>query len=366
MPKGRKPSVRWWNRQGGGFYMTLGGRKIPLVVPCEDDSAQQGPNYLRALQEMHKHLRQDTGKGTDGFAVSALVNRWRQMLQDDERTGTLKVATHMLAPFVAKYPTMAVRDLKAYHVREWLQEAKTWGPGTRKTAVAWLNAALNWGVREGLIESNPVRHKLPVLKARARGRESRLSAELAALLVAQGDGPFCALVRIWEGTGCRPEEAEVATAADFRGGCIVFPWQGSPSGYVHKQAKRGRQADRVIHLTPALQELVAEAAKQHPTGPLFRTARGKPWTNASRKGHWDTLLLRPAVQAHLKAHGPKRSALVPYCFRHTWISSFIDAGGSIKLCADLVGTSVAMIEKHYGHPDQINLDGVYQRFMASR
>ena len=38
-----------------------------------------------------------------------------------------------------------------------------------------------------------------------------------------------------------------------------------------------------------------------------------------------------------------------YGFRHSYATDWLLDGGSIKVLADLIGTSVSMIERHYGH-----------------
>ncbi|MNW17986.1 hypothetical protein D3C71_2173630 [compost metagenome] len=42
---------------------------------------------------------------------------------------------------------------------------------------------------------------------------------------------------------------------------------------------------------------------------------------------------------------------MPYSYRHTFATRWLLAGGSIKVLADLLGNSVRMIERHYGHLD---------------
>jgi len=42
---------------------------------------------------------------------------------------------------------------------------------------------------------------------------------------------------------------------------------------------------------------------------------------------------------------------VLYCFRHTYISMAIKSGMDVFTIARMTGTSVAMIQKHYGHLD---------------
>jgi site-specific recombinase XerD len=41
--------------------------------------------------------------------------------------------------------------------------------------------------------------------------------------------------------------------------------------------------------------------------------------------------------------------LLPYSWRHTFATRWLLAGGSIKILADLMGNSVAISDKQYGH-----------------
>jgi integrase len=189
-----------------------------------------------------------------------------------------------------------------------------------------------------------------------------LSQEFIKLLVDNANEEFRKLLVMWRDTGARPEEIHQAEAFNYKGGRLVYHWNAT-QGYIRKQAKRGQQKDRVIYLTSELQQIVQGEIARRPTGKIFRTPRGAEWSKYTRKEHWDSLLGKPPVASYIKEHGLKRKHLVPYCLRHTWLSEWIDAGRSIKVAADLCGTSVAMIEKHYGHPDEGGLETMYLEFM---
>ena len=47
--------------------------------------------------------------------------------------------------------------------------------------------------------------------------------------------------------------------------------------------------------------------------------------------------------------GSIRSTITIYSFRHLWISEMLMAGVDVLLVARMAGTSVAMIERVYGH-----------------
>jgi integrase len=358
--RGRKPEVRWWNRQGGGYFCTHNGKKVALSLGLDD--APNGPCYLKALDEFARLMRQEIGLGTDGYAVSALFNAYRQHLAERDQTAMLNNVNNYLHPFALAYGTNAVADLRGFQVREWLRKAKTWGPSSRRLAVKLLMGALNWGVRDGLIASNPLKGKVEVPKDKPRGRECRLSPELADLLIASASPAFARVLLVLRRTGARPEEIEQCTARDFKGDRIVYHWNAS-EGHIHKTARRGKQVDRVIYLPPDLVELCCDLAARHKTGAIFRTQTGKPWNKFNRVETFDNLLHKPAVAKYLQAHKINPDNIVPYSFRHTWISEWIDSGRSVKLCADLCGTSVAQIERVYGHADEQNLQNVYLAFM---
>lgn len=99
-------------------------------------------------------------------------------------------------------------------------------------------------------------------------------------------------------------------------------------------------ADRRIKLPAATAALFAGLAKDKlPAAPLVARADGKPWT----KDAWK----KPVKEA------AKAAALMPnatiYTLRHSVITDLVTGGLDLLTIAQLSGTSVAMIEKHYGH-----------------
>ena len=66
---------------------------------------------------------------------------------------------------------------------------------------------------------------------------------------------------------------------------------------------------------------------------------GKPWGPSD----WDKLVREAAARANLPA------GVCLYTLRHSWITTAILEGLTPLEVARLVGTSLAMIDKHYGH-----------------
>jgi integrase len=194
----------------------------------------------------------------------------------------------------------------------------------------------------GPYHQEPHRQKGARLEAEgSRGRDYVLKPGEHAQIVAIAKPYFADLLNFLEGTGCRPGEAYHLEAFHYNRaeGAIVYRWDAT-EGYVHKTAQR-TQKDRVIYLTPDLVQVVERLCKKHPTGCLFRNRDGRRWTDS-------------AVYLMLKRLRGKlgfRHKMIAYSYRHTFATNWLKEGASIKILAELMGNSVAIIEKHYGHLD---------------
>ena len=151
---------------------------------------------------------------------------------------------------------------------------------------------------------------------------------------------FADLLRFMRGTGCRPSEAYHVEARYYRPAekCVVYPGHPAEDEFAWKNARRSGK-DRVIFLTDDLAEMVERRIAEHPEGAIFRSRYCDRWN-------------QPAVSVNLRWYA-KRLGIKPaptaYGFRHSFATDWLLAGGSIKVLADLIGTSVSMIERHYGH-----------------
>lgn len=76
-----------------------------------------------------------------------------------------------------------------------------------------------------------------------------------------------------------------------------------------------------------------------PAAPLFAQASGKPWS----KDYW-----KGPVKDGARAAGLPENATA-YTLRHSTITDLVTGGLDLMTVAQVSGTSVAMIEKHYAH-----------------
>src|SRR5262245_44785386 len=110
--RGPRPEVRYWNRQGGGYFATIAGRKVCLALGPDD--APKGPTYLTALDVFLREMRQEQGRGTDRFAVGALIRAYWTHLDSEGRDASAANVRAHLGPFVARQgiDALPVADLR--------------------------------------------------------------------------------------------------------------------------------------------------------------------------------------------------------------------------------------------------------------
>lgn len=108
-------------------------------------------------------------------------------------------------------------------------------------------------------------------------------------------------------------------------------------------ARDKAKAGRSILLPPQTASLLKEQTRgKLPGAPMFTRSNSQPWTKDSWKG--------PIREAALKAGLP--AGTTAYALRHSTITDLVVAGVPLLTIAQLAGTSVRMIEKHYGHLTQ--------------
>ncbi|MGH8320554.1 MAG: tyrosine-type recombinase/integrase [Gammaproteobacteria bacterium] len=108
---------------------------------------------------------------------------------------------------------------------------------------------------------------------------------------------------------------------------------------VHDKAN----GDRRIVLPPEISALLKEQSRNKlPGAPLFTQANGKAWV----KDAW-----KKPIKAAVKAAGlpPGTTA---YMLRHSTITDLMTNGLDVATVAEVSGTSVLMIQKHYHHLQQ--------------
>ena len=192
-----------------------------------------------------------------------------------------------------------------------------------------LKAALNLAVahnRVNLSVSQQWRAVKPHKNAGSR-RELYLDIKQRRAFFKACSGAIRDLVEAAALTGARSGELVKARRSQF----------DSRTGSVRFTGKTGA---RTVPLSPAAIDLFKRLAKgKLPAAHLLTRDDGKPWAHSD----WAELVRDAAKKAKL----PK--GVVLYTLRHSWITEALLAGMATLDVARLTGTSLQMIEQHYGH-----------------
>src|SRR5262245_17482930 len=112
----RTPSVRYFTSKGG-FYSQF--RKRRYLLAAGPDDRPDGPVYRRAVAEFARlcHLG-DEGRADDDVTLLSLCDRHQAHLKAHAKPETVRIFRRALAPALARFGGVAVRDLRAGHVQE--------------------------------------------------------------------------------------------------------------------------------------------------------------------------------------------------------------------------------------------------------
>lgn len=311
-----------WRRKRDGWWMTtLNGKQVKL--------ARDKAEARKALHELL--ARPDAPPATCRLSFRKLADLFLGHCERTMAANTFRTRRSFLRSFCDHVGRVAVSDLRVKHVSAWEAAHPNWSRSTVSAVRGVLLACLNWAVREGHVAANP----LARLKVEGFARRNRvLSADERARLKGAATPYLRDFLTALELTGARPysELARLtASMVDWAGGVIRFA--------EHKNAKRNKT--RTVYLTPPLAELLRRKAAEHPTGPLFRTRKGGPWTPDGMSERMKVLAARLGIPA-----------LTAMTLRHTFTTDALARGLTADVVAELVGNSARTVAAHYAHLDQ--------------
>jgi len=192
-----------------------------------------------------------------------------------------------------------------------------------------LKAALNFAMRKRYVPSERAIEWENVARFEhaTKRREHYLDLGQRRALLHAAKGAVRDLIEGAMLTGARAGELTTATRSQFdpRTGILTL---------------RGKTGERKIPLNKDALEAFKRLAKDKlPGAPLFTRDDGRPWGHSD----WDELVRDAAHHAKLP------SGVCLYTLRHSFITAAIQGGLTTLEVARLTGTSLTMIEKHYGH-----------------
>jgi integrase len=345
----------------GGYYVQLNKVQHLLAVGPKDDPKvkEEAWKNFHALMAAHNVL-----KDGDRAQVQVIIEHHLRWVQANRSKSTFGIRRGFLQSFVNMHGKVLVCDLKMHHLESWVAANKEWRkePGARKLcrwgsssqrmAVSAVSTCLRWALKQGYISKNPLPNvERPPCVSRAG--TCVVTDELHALFTEYADrrrnkGFRDLLFALYE-TGARPGEVSGIEAKHYykKNACWVIEPQTAAEGQM-KLAYRGKR--RVIYLTEKLRLLVERLNEEHPTGPIFPNRNGGFYNRATLVNRFD--LMRKNLNKEAEGKGlpePVGNWVSLYGYRHKFATDWLEAGKPVAYLAELLGTSIAMIQKHYSH-----------------
>jgi integrase len=262
-------------------------------------------------------------------------------VEANQSASTHALRVRFLQPFSDHCGKLPVGHLKKHHLEAWLASKRgSWNSSTCCVAVSSVSAALNWAADMGLISKNPIT-KLKRPQQKSRSAYCVITDEQHATLTAEADKRtekgFLHILVVLRQTGARPGEIRLLEARHYRPDQGAWVIDASERNGNNKLGHRGKR--RVIYIPPGLIPLVEELNRRYPTGTIFPNEDGTAYSEGAIRYRFH----------HMKRRLGLPSTISLYGYRHRFATDWLAAGKPVGHLAELLGTSIAMIQKHYSH-----------------
>jgi integrase len=307
-------------------YEALGD--LPEFSPAEqfDEAARQAREWFRTL-----------GTGAKaGYTVEDAVNdyvRHREVKNGPASAEDARLRLHKHA--VPALGHIRLTKLTTRHLTDWrdslvrvsddAEDVRRSKDGANRL-LSYLKAALNLAFRKDIIGTDKAWRRVQAFEGVGDARKVLLTDEQVARFFEKIEGQFADLCRSGLLTGARYGELAAARVRDL----------DTAGGVIRLDGKTG---SRDCYLSDdALAHFKRLAKGKLPGAHLHVKPDGEPWGKSHQH--------RPMQQAAKAARLPSGTTF--YALRHAHISRALLAGVNAQVVAENCGTSVRMIERHYG------------------
>lgn len=340
----------YWHRISTGNF--LGFRKLDdgtgtWIARHRDDAGKQNYRALGDFQrfdEAEKKARewfaQCEGGSPEVVTVAEACRRYvkDRLKEKGKATATDAEGRFRRTVYEAPIGKLELHSLRAAHLTDWRNglvdideedddpDAERKAKDSANRNLASLKAALNLAYRMGLVSSTAQWDRVESFQRVGRRRERFLNLAERNKLIKAASPALKLLLRAVVETAARPGELASATVGDL-----------DPAGLLSVNGKTGR---RIIPLSPKALALLKSCAGGRPMdAQLLTRPDGNPWTRFD----WRDEMGKARKTAGLP------DDVVLYNLRHVAISEMLIGGIDVLSVARVAGTSVAMIQRHYGH-----------------
>ncbi len=338
----RKPQP-WYREERDAWYVRIDGQQHPLGAHPEGAARpvkSKKTGKWNSPPEIDAAFRRLMGGGTPshdgGETVISMLDSFITWAKQNRAGITASRYEEFCQDFVRaapsgggiKFGALGVGKLSSGHVTDWLEQKADWGPTTRRNAITALIRAFNWCCKNKGLAKNPI------------GGMEKPEAKRRTGVVAEGEfdellkhvlPTFEDLMIVSYDSGARPIEIKELEARH----CYLDQHMAK----IPAEEAKGRKHARVFYFpTDRSLEIMIRLCAAHPSGPLFRNAKGRKWTGDAVKCTFERVERKTGRR------------YCHYAMRHSFITHKLIAGVDSHVVAKLAGhRNTAMVDQVYSH-----------------
>lgn len=330
------------------WFANLDGERIPLVTGPKSATEQQAKELYNAEKQAREGLTQG-----DYAPVWTILNAYVNWLTTRKNPSPISQHTaygvlSAVNTFCDMFGQLTVRELGNHHIDQWLSQNQ-WSHSTCGVYLKVIRAGFVWAsTTGGLITRSPFRsyprwqrESLSVKNGRRLAITEAEHKALCGSCQERGLSSFANFLKYLWFTGARTSEVRLLRSDEWDPKISAYVIKASPENHGRfKLARYGH--DRLIYIPNHLAKLNDQLLDQadRTGGYLFVTRLGGPYSLQGINKNISRLVAElPTV----------RDNVIAYSYRHSFVTRWLVAGGDPYHLAELIGTSLEMIRKHYSH-----------------
>lgn len=319
--------ARYRGEDGKQRYQAL---ELAEHLPCNeyDAAVTEARTWFAAIQAGVKPRENTVAAAAEDYLKDLEIRKGSRAVADARG----RLNRYILPAFKAK----RLDKLSTVEIRKWFngfipeggsKEAVRKAKASANRNLTTFKAVLNHAHKNAMCASSLAWDRVAAFSKVDGARTEFLEPEQLQALIDQTEGAFRNLVIAGALTGARYGELCALRVKDLDKDARVL------------HIREGKTGERIVPMTPEMLKHFAKLANDKlPEAYLLVKDDGKPWAHSDQ----DKLMREAVKKANLKR------GVVFYTLRHTFIAHAIGAGLDIYSIAAVAGTSIAMIEKHYG------------------